>query len=64
MVEALFATPAHLRPGQHPADGEAGTSAAAETAPHAEPFTEPCPACEETVTERHIHCPACGLRLL
>ncbi|WP_162255019.1 zinc ribbon domain-containing protein [Paenibacillus sp. Soil522] len=31
---------------------------------HSLPFSEPCPACNETVTERDTICPSCGLRLL
>lgn len=60
MVEALFSTPAHLRPSE--------TAASKEEAPIAPSvklaFSEPCPACEQTVTEQDAECPSCGLRLL
>ncbi|MFC5651375.1 hypothetical protein ACFPYJ_20120 [Paenibacillus solisilvae] len=63
-VEALFGTPAHLRP-ESSGNKEAG--AAKEKSVHAvsaEPFSEPCPACQETITQEHEECPSCGLRLL
>jgi hypothetical protein len=64
-VEALFATPKHLRPDpedngrqERQAKDQANGSAATE------PFSEPCPGCGETVTEDDWDCPVCGLRLL
>ncbi|CAM4094221.1 zinc ribbon domain-containing protein [Paenibacillus alkaliterrae] len=65
IVETLFGTPAHLlqQPEGSAGDDSAksGTAAAAATV---SPFSEPCPACGETVTERDSFCPSCGLRLL
>ena len=65
IVETLFATPAHLRPGDD-ADrgGAAGAAEAGSPARSSAPFSEPCPACGETVTERDAACPSCDLRLL
>ncbi|WP_042168184.1 hypothetical protein [Paenibacillus gorillae] len=60
MVESLFGTPAFLRPGAGEQPGNAEAAAAAS----AQPFTEQCPACGETVTEQNTDCPSCGLRLL
>ncbi|HUC93789.1 MAG TPA: hypothetical protein VMS09_17535 [Paenibacillus sp.] len=65
-VETLFETPAHLRPGggsvkaeepERDADGRPAAAAG-------ERFSEPCPACGETVTHEDANCPSCGLRLL
>ena len=65
MVETLFNTPAHLRPGADPGpdtgSGEGEAAAGIESARPA--FEEPCPACGETVNERHRFCPSCELRL-
>ncbi|MFC0393757.1 hypothetical protein [Paenibacillus mendelii] len=61
-VEALFGTPAHLRQGSsgnEDADVDKGRSSAAK----ADPFNEPCPACNTTVTHEDLDCPSCGLRL-
>ncbi|MGO4547682.1 hypothetical protein AB4Z29_23105 [Paenibacillus sp. 2TAB23] len=63
MVETIFGTPAHLRPSVDDADknrhdpDKLGSAAAP-------PFSEPCPACSETVTEQDATCPSCGLQLL
>ncbi|MBD2872895.1 hypothetical protein [Paenibacillus arenilitoris] len=64
VVETLFGTPAHLRrnPDDRPDSATARSEAAASSG--VAPFSEPCPACGETVTERHPECPSCGLRLL
>lgn len=63
IVETLFATPAHLRPGDDADRGSAaGAGSPARTA--SAPYTEPCPACGATVTERDSSCPSCDLRLL
>ncbi|MGO4370338.1 hypothetical protein [Paenibacillus sp. 2TAB19] len=64
MVETLFGTPAHLRAAP-PSD--ASTSASSSPSPLTKPaasFSEPCPACGETVTQNDVHCPSCDLRLL
>lgn len=63
MVETLFETPAHLRPGAA-AKSDDNKEAAAQSAAALEPFVEACPACGDTVTEAHKDCPSCGLRLL
>lgn len=66
MVETIFGTPAHLRPNPEQSSaikegkGELIHDAAAAKAP----FSEPCPACDEIVTERDSVCPSCGLQLL
>lgn len=63
MVETIFGTPAHLRP--HSEDNSAKDGAKSERrAGAAAAFSEPCPACSETVTERDSICPSCGLQLL
>lgn len=59
-VEALFGG-SSVRQETVSAGDEA---AAARLAEHKEPFSEPCPACGETVTHRDADCPACGLRLV
>lgn len=64
-VEALFSTPSHL----HQGDSDANEKASSEKAKRLHtisktPFSEPCPACQETVTHEHAECPSCGLRLL
>lgn len=65
MIEALFGTPAHLRPGGNGANGEAGSGADEAAASRTyEPFEDVCPACEAVVTHEHRNCPSCGLRLL
>lgn len=65
MVETLFGTPAHLRPTrQNDASPPSSSSASASLSKSAAPFSEPCPACGETVTENDAHCPSCDLRLL
>ncbi|CAH1217800.1 hypothetical protein PAECIP111893_04310 [Paenibacillus plantiphilus] len=64
-VEALFNSPNHLHQ-QGSDDNEKDASAQAKQL-HAlskTPFSEPCPACLETVTHEHAECPSCGLRLL
>jgi hypothetical protein len=62
-VEALFGTPAHLQPGSGREESSVSSDrpSAAESL---EPYSEPCPACQETVTQEHDECPSCGLRLL
>lgn len=62
MVETLFGTPAHLRQQPEAAEGEEAAASPASTATII-PFSEPCPACGETVTEQHTVCPSCELRL-
>ncbi|OBZ11168.1 zinc ribbon domain-containing protein [Bacillus sp. FJAT-26390] len=64
MVETLFGTPAHLRqqPENNADKAIVKTDKSAEAAIAA--FSEPCPACSETVTERDSTCPSCGLQLL
>jgi hypothetical protein len=61
MVEALFGTPAHLRPPSPEEKKEA-------IAPHSgnpfEAFTEACPACDTAVTHMDKICPSCDLKLL
>ncbi|MGM0882230.1 MAG: hypothetical protein ACQEXQ_14470 [Bacillota bacterium] len=66
MVETLFGTPAHLRQHAEPHSNKdpAESTGPAVSAAAAAPFSEPCPACSETITERDIECPSCGLRLL
>ncbi|EFM10361.1 hypothetical protein PaecuDRAFT_2797 [Paenibacillus curdlanolyticus YK9] len=64
MVETIFGTPAHLRSGNANAQEDASKDSAAQSAAALEAFSEPCPACGETVTEQHRDCPSCGLRLL
>ncbi|MDQ0114667.1 hypothetical protein [Paenibacillus harenae] len=65
MVETLFGTPAHLRPTQPgAASPPSSSSAPSSLSKSAAPFSEPCPACGETVTENDAHCPSCDLRLL
>jgi hypothetical protein len=66
MVETLFGTPAHLRQNAEPPTNNksAAATGAAVSAAAAVPFSEPCPACNKTVTERDTECPSCGLRLL
>ncbi|MBH5318690.1 zinc ribbon domain-containing protein [Paenibacillus sp. GSMTC-2017] len=65
VVETIFGTPAHLRPGQDPGSkSESSSTSEAVTASKLQTFQEPCPACGEEVTERDIVCPACELRLL
>ncbi|EXX88903.1 hypothetical protein BG53_01040 [Paenibacillus darwinianus] len=63
-METLFETPDHLRPGggerAKQCEGEAGGSEGSA----GERFSEPCPACGETVTHEDASCPSCGLRLL
>jgi len=59
MVETLFGTPAHMRQSE-PSSSEQAAAAAA----NLQPFTEPCPACGEQVSEKNQTCPSCGLRLL
>ncbi|QYR21322.1 hypothetical protein KZ483_27225 [Paenibacillus sp. sptzw28] len=59
-VEALFGTPSHLRPSDAGADEHKSERPVRAD----EPFSEPCPACGETVTHEHAECPSCGLRLL
>ncbi|MBB3068203.1 hypothetical protein FHS14_001179 [Paenibacillus baekrokdamisoli] len=65
-VETLFGSPAHLRTGsdgnEPPIEGKEANGQTKLTS--AEPYTELCPACEETVTHEHEQCPSCGLRLL
>jgi hypothetical protein len=65
MVETIFGTPAHLRPSSNDASvSPKGKSFARDiAAPNLAPFSEPCPACSETVTERDSSCPSCGLQL-
>lgn len=67
MVETIFGTPAHLRPQSQSDDSsisQKGKDSAKEIAPgNLAPFSEPCPACSETVTERDSSCPSCGLQL-
>ncbi|GMK40048.1 hypothetical protein PCCS19_31030 [Paenibacillus sp. CCS19] len=63
MVETLFETPAHLRPGAAAKNDDNNKEAAAQSAAALEPFVEACPACGDTVTEAHKECPTCGLRL-
>jgi len=64
-IEALFGTPAHLRQGGaaeesgKDSDAVKGRSSTAK----ADPFQEPCPACDATVTHEDADCPSCGLRL-
>ncbi|UVI30851.1 zinc ribbon domain-containing protein [Paenibacillus spongiae] len=61
-VETLFGTPAHLRQGG--GSEESGKDLdTVKARSSAEPFHEPCPACDTTVTHDDIHCPSCGLRL-
>ncbi|MFX3633256.1 MAG: hypothetical protein ACE3L7_15330 [Candidatus Pristimantibacillus sp.] len=60
MVEALFSTPAHLRPSEAAATKEEARASSSTL----QSFSEPCPACEQTVTELDSECPSCGLRLL
>lgn len=62
MVETLFGTPAHLRASSPEDAASSGSGSASPLKPSA-PFTEPCPACGETVTERDAYCPSCDLRL-
>ncbi|MFC4775965.1 hypothetical protein ACFO9Q_04120 [Paenibacillus sp. GCM10023252] len=62
MVETLFGTPAHLRPGSAESAAAEGSTEGLKRA-SGEPFREPCPACSEIVTEEHAECPSCGLRL-
>ncbi|MFC5699725.1 hypothetical protein ACFPVX_00405 [Cohnella faecalis] len=61
MVEAMFGTPAHLRPGS---DDETESSRQTAAGKSYEPFEDRCPACQITVTHEHQNCPSCGLRLL
>ncbi|MBW7476007.1 hypothetical protein K0T92_14770 [Paenibacillus oenotherae] len=63
-IETLFTTPEHLRQGN--ADTDSGKhDSQHERPPSAKtPFSEPCPACQETVTHENTECPSCGLRLL
>ena len=64
MVETLFGTPAHLRQQSgDPSGKDEAISKDGQPASTA-PFSEPCPACGETVTERDSICPSCGLQLL
>ncbi|WP_138754897.1 hypothetical protein [Paenibacillus sinopodophylli] len=65
MVETIFGTPAHLRPSTD--SSSTGTGDKDKDKPNVaelSPFSEPCPACSETITERDLTCPSCGLRLL
>ncbi|MBB6674476.1 hypothetical protein [Cohnella nanjingensis] len=78
MVEALFGTPAHLRPGPGAApDVSAAGDGPMQDRPHGDPpvrsdgdeemtpavYDETCPACQSPVTHRHVFCPSCDLRL-
>jgi rubrerythrin len=58
-VEALFGG------SRQEAAGEDDSAAALKRlAEHKDAFSEPCPACGETVTHQDADCPACGLRLV
>lgn len=59
-VSALFGKKAAQ---QAEADSAEAQSAAAADPDKRDSFCEPCPACGVTVTEQHIFCPSCGLRL-
>lgn len=61
MVETLFGTPAHLRSGT---DQSSESTASRLPSGSLAPFSEPCPACGQAVTEQDIICPSCELRLL
>jgi hypothetical protein len=63
MVETIFGTPAHLRPHLDDNPAKNGPKSERSSAASAA-FSEPCPACSETVTERDSICPSCGLQLL
>ncbi|MHA6482318.1 zinc ribbon domain-containing protein [Paenibacillus sp. strain BS8-2] len=62
MVETLFGTPAHLRSGTDNSDEPSAAQATNKSSSAS--FSEPCPACGDTVTERDVVCPSCELRLL
>jgi hypothetical protein len=65
MMEALFHTPAFLRPGSSEEGSEKSRNeAAAASGTVQEPFEDECPACREKVTHENVECPSCGLRLL
>ncbi|QHW31587.1 hypothetical protein GZH47_12545 [Paenibacillus rhizovicinus] len=59
-VEALFGGSAR----QEAAAEEDSAAARQRLAAHKESFSEPCPACGETVTHQDADCPGCGLRLV
>jgi hypothetical protein len=61
-VNALFGgMPSGQADGQH-SEGRAASRERRDV-PEEERFSEPCPACGETVTHEHDECPSCGLRL-
>lgn len=61
-AEALFGGNAA---GQEAAaEAEEPADARERLAASRESFSEPCPACGETVTQRDADCPGCGLRLV
>ncbi|HTG67974.1 MAG TPA: zinc ribbon domain-containing protein [Candidatus Udaeobacter sp.] len=64
IVETLFGTPAHLRQPSEQISAKGDGKSEGGSSASAAPFSEPCPACNETVTERDSVCPSCGLRLL
>lgn len=66
IVETIFGTPAHLRPGDIP-NGTNPSSSGDQSSSVGKPpaaFREPCPACGTEVTEQDANCPSCELRLL
>lgn len=64
-AQALLGPPAPSRPGGEESKDEiAAGGARIRPAGGGEAFSEPCPGCGTTVTEEHVDCPSCGLRLL
>ncbi|TJY40777.1 hypothetical protein E5161_16670 [Cohnella pontilimi] len=64
MMDAMFNTPAFLRPNGSEQGAEPTRNEAAAASAMHEPFEDECPACREKVTHENVECPSCGLRLL
>ncbi|WP_152396407.1 hypothetical protein [Paenibacillus guangzhouensis] len=62
-VEALFGGGSQASEKQKEED-EARALEAARKAKELGPFEDTCPACHVAVTDKHIDCPSCGLRLM